>query len=432
MTKIIEESIKSSASKVETTDENFKFGIDILDKSIELIHAHTISSYKQISAIVIIDLAYLCSYSSLKGTEHYVFDTSPSATGKDSSADRSYQLHLQPIMQLQKERHHAHILETQKSDEPPVLKSFHCIHTADATPQAIYVGFSTTNSQYVRLGEMGNKLAKKDHPLTNFVTDMYGKHTLAQPNYKKDLGSSMELVVDDVNLFFYGNSNMQMMGINTFMHHLKGGLLNRAILVHNTYTREFEDKPESYDIPEKLIWEANKKVVKILEFLQAHETEDKPKIPRTQIYKDFDRYIFDKSREIEGTAVQDLFKRAMQNLNAIILTLHYLKCGEAEMWKFSIDEDTVFSAVRYMEYIIDGYDVLMDEVIGVTKDKANETNSDRIHKKIIELSVNKHKIKHRDIYRPLHLNRKDYDQLVKEMNYRVDKKYLHVLPTVTK
>lgn len=431
MSKSIYEKLEAIDSR-KSKDLNFIFGIDILDGSVEKIRLHTISSYKQIIAVCLIDLAYVIAYSGVSGTEHYVFDASPSGTGKDSAANQSYDLILQPVMEIQSKRKEAYNYERQSSDEKLPSKSFHCTHTSDATPQGTYLGFETTKAQYPRLGEIGNKMRNKENPLINFITESYGRHTLIQPNYKKDLDSGGELTIDGISLFFYGNSNIQMMGHNTFMHHLKGGLLNRCVLIYNKHTRPFEERPESYDIPNLFVDEINNSVRKLIDFGKKHSTMTKPKIPRTRIYMYFDRYIYDKTNEIKATGVQDIFKRTMQNLNAIILTLHYLKCWEQDSWLPEIQDETVHTAVRYMEYVIDGYDVLIDELVGVAQDKANEANSEKIHKRIKELSVNERKIIHRDIYRPLHFSRKDYDALINGMNYHTDKKYLYALPLVTK
>ncbi len=417
--------------KRKTGDEQFVFGIPLIDNSVVSVREHTISSYKQITAVCILDLAYVLAYGGLLGTEHYVFDASSSATGKDSAADRSYQLHLQPVMQLQSDRKEAYEYERQSSDTKLPSKSFHCIHTTDATPQGTYLGFETTKTQYPRMGEIGNKMRNKEHPLMIFITDSYGKHTLVQPNYKKDLEAKGDLTVDEISLFFYGNSNIQMMGEKIFIYHLQGGLLNRCILIYNTEVRAFDERPHDFDLPHPFVMEVNTKIRELIDFAKKHAGMAKPKIPRTEAYRAFDKYIFEQTNEVNNTGIQDLFKRTMQNLNAIIYTLHYLICAQEDSWQTEIAESTVLMGVKYMRYIIDGYDMLISEIIGSAQDERDESIRGKIHKKVQELTIGgATKIVHRDIYRPLHLKVDHYKALIAKMNYQQDANHLIPL-TVT-
>ena len=413
----------------ETKDKAFIFGIELLDKSIEKIHMHTISSYRQVAAITIIDIGYILSYGGLRGTTHYVFDTSASATGKDSAADKSYQLHLKPVMELQSKAKEAYAYECESSDEKLPFKSYHCIHTADATAQGTYRGFETTKAQYPRLGEVGNKMKNKEHPLMNFITDGYGKTTLIQPNYKKDLDTNGNLTVEGRSLFFYGNSNIPMMGMPTFLHHLRGGLLNRCVLIHNTHQRAYEDRPHDYDLSHKTVSEANAAAHKLISFAKKYSGMAKPTLPKTKAYADFDRYVFDQMSEMSNSSIQDMLKRTMQNLNGIIYTLHYLTCGQDDRWEAEIAQATIETGVQYMRYIIDSYSTLIDEVTGVTQEVRDEYNTDKLQAKIKSLSLaGETEICHRDLYRALHLNRKDYDALIENLNYKTDHRFLYTRP----
>ncbi len=397
-----------------------------------MIHLHTISSYKQISTIMVIDLAYVLAYAELGGTAHYAFDLSPGGKGKDSAADRSFELNLKPIMQLQNEKKKSYEYDRQSSDEKLPTKSFHCIHTSDATPQGTYRAFETTKAQYPRLGEVGSKMRNKEHPMMTFITDAYGKKTLIQPNYKKDLDVDGDLTVEGTSLFFYGNSNIQMMGLGTLLHHLQGGLLNRCILVYNTYTRPFEERPHDFDLPYSYVSKTNEAVRGLIKFAEIYSEMEKPTMTRTEAYATFDRYIFDQTHSINDTNVQDLYKRTMQNLNAIIYTLHYLTCWEQNLWAGVIAESTILSGVKYMRYITDGYNVLVDEIIGAAQDERDESNTEKLHAKVRELATHgKSKIRHRDLYRTLHLSRKEYDELLEHVNYKSDKSFLYPIPVTS-
>jgi len=410
-------------------DTPFVFKIELLDEIIEMIHQHTISSYTQITAIVILDFAYILAYGALMGTAHYVFDKSPSGGGKDSAANQSFELVLNPVMKIQNERKKQDDYERQNSEEDLPVRSFHCIHTSDATPQGTYRAFETTKAQYLRLGEIGNKMRNKEHPLMNFITDGYGKRTLTQPNYKKDLGGSGDLTVNGIGMFFYGNSNIQMMGLSTLLHHLQGGLLNRCVLIYNTYTRPFEDKPHDFDLPYAFVSRINASIQDLIQFAERHSGMAKPSIPRTEAYEAFDRYVYEQTDAFASTNVRDLFRRTMQNLNAIILTLHYLECWQSGEWRAEIAESTVLTGVKYMKYIIDGYDVLIDEITGAAKDERAERNTEKLHSKVRELAGSgAEKIKHRELYRALHLSRKEYGELLGRANYRTDKTFLYPAP----
>ncbi len=413
----------------ETIDKAFIFGVELLDKSIDQTHKHTISSYMQITAIAVLDIAYVFAYGGLRGTAHYVFDTSASATGKDSAAEKSYQLYLKPVMELQSKAKEAYAYECESSDEKLPSKSFHCIHTADATAQGTYRGFETTKAQYPRLGEVGNKMKNKEHPLMNFITDCYGKTTLIQPNYKKDLDTNGDLMAEGISLFFYGNSNIPMMGMNTFLHHLQGGLLNRCVLIHNTYQRSYEERPHDYDLPYEIVKEANTAAHQLISFAKKYSGMAKPTLPRTKAYADFDKSVFDQMNEMSNSGIQDMLKRTMQNLNGVIYTLHYLICGQDNQWGAEIAETTIETGVQYMRYIIDNYSTLIDEVVGATQEVRDESNTDKLQDKIKSLSIaGETKILHRDLYRALHLNRTDYDALIENLNYKIDHKFLYTHP----
>jgi len=406
-------------------DTPYLFGINLLDNVVETIHRHTVSSYMQISAIALLDLSYVLAYGGLRGTSFYLFDLSPSGGGKDSAANQSFDLLLNPIMKLQNERKQLHDAMRIDSDDKIPPKSFHCIHTTDVTPQATYRAFETTKAQYPRLGEISNKMRKKEDSLMIFITESYGRSTLVQPNYKKDLGPSGDLIIDGISLHFYGNSNIRMMGRSTLMFHLQGGLLNRCILLYNPLTRAFEDRPESYDIPYSTQESIHSEVESLLAYAQKYSEMVKPSMPRNnEEYTRFEREIYTRSEELRETDIADIFKRTIQNLNAIILTLHYLKCWQQQKWLDTVEQSTVSLGIGFMRYLIEGYDALIDEILGVKKDRRDENNLLKLEKKIKELANPTGRIPHRELYRSLHLSRQEYDELLKLTKYRSDKRFL--------
>jgi hypothetical protein len=257
-----------------------------------------------------------------------------------------------------------------------------------------------------------------------FITESYGRSTLVQPNYKKDLGPSGDLIIDGISLHFYGNSNIRMMGRSTLMFHLQGGLLNRCILIYNTITRVFEDQPRSHDIPYPDQASIHDQVGPLIEFAKKYSGMRKPSIPKTEEYIRFEREIYDRNEELRETDIADIFKRTVQNLNAIILTLHYLKCWQQQKWLDTVEQSTVSLGIGFMRYLIEGYDALIDEILGVRKDRRDENNLLKLEKKIKELANPTGRIPHRELYRSLHLSRQEYDELLKLTKYRSDKRFL--------
>lgn len=417
----------------QAADISFHFGIDLLDTSIHEIHKHTVSSNLQISAVTAQCLSYVCAYGGLNGCESYVFDLSPGAAGKDSAFDKAYELILKPVMDIQNAKKAKYDYERQSNEEKLPTKSFYCVHTSDATEQGLIQGFQSTKSQFVAVGEISNKLRKKEDPLMNFITRVYGKKSIVKPNYKKDLGDSGDLTIDGISLFFYGNSNLQMMGRSTFKHHLVGGLLNRCSLIYSTKKRPFEDRPKSYDLEESVIQECHLKVDALMSFAEAHADKPKPSFVQTEDYVAFDRYIYDITNEYAGSEVEYLFKRVIQNLNALIHTFNYLLGAQENVWHEVIPASTVNLGVEYMKYILEGYEVLIDEIIGASEELRDEDRVSKLHDTIFALSEknNTLKLRHRDIYRAAHLKREQYDRLIKGMHYKTDKNYLYVLPEPT-
>lgn len=423
---------KKNNAVCEDTDKKdvpFYFGIDLLDKSVHEIHNHTVSSNLQISAVTALCLSYVCSYMELEGCESYVFDLSPGAAGKDSAFDKAFELILQPVMNAQNAKKAQYDYERQSSDDNLPLKSFYCVHTSDATEQGVISGFDTTKSQFVAIGETSNKLRKREDPLMNFITRTYGKKSLIKPNYKKDLGAIGDLNIDGISLFFYGNSNLQMLGKSTFKHNLVGGLLNRCTLVYNTKVRVFENRPESYDISQEALGKIHFEIEGLMSYAKVNADKTKPKFTKTDEYIAFDKYIFDITNEYSGSEIEYLFKRVMQNLNAIIYTFHYLISAQQGVWNDEIPESTILLGINYMRCVLEGYEALIDEIIGASAEERDEDNVVKLHSTILSLSdkQNSLKLKHRDIYRAAHLTRKQYDKLISSMHYKTDKKFLHVL-----
>ncbi len=380
-------------------------GINLVDDIVPIIHSRCRSSYKQITAIAVSDIAYVASYAGLKGTAHYLFDFSNSGSGKDSSADHSKELLLSPIVSLQMEDAKEYAQE-RKEDKDLLSKMFKCIHGGDSTVQAVYKGFEVSRSQYVRRGEIGVMLRDKAHPLVNFIIDTYGRKRVEMPSYKKEIDENIPLEVDDASLSFYGNSNLTMLGVDLFRYHMKGGLLNRCLLLYEDYTRPFEELPEEYDLSQIDVISTNERVRSFIDWGKSHAHIEKPLIRKTPEYKKFAKWVYDEEEKLRGSEAQDIHKRTMQNLNSIIYTFHYLSCFEEGVWKDMTTAQIVSNAIKYVKWVISRYDNLIDEVSGVSA----EIRSDEKSSKILQY-VNDHKlpITLREVYKPMHLKRADVE-----------------------
>ncbi len=385
-----------------------KTGLELIDSIVPVIHNHCRSSHKQITAITIIDIAYIAAYSGLKGTAHYLFDFSSSGSGKDSSANHSKDLILSPVVAIQMEdaKYYANERKEDK-DLPP--KQFKCVHGGDTTVQAVYKGFEVVRSQYIRRGEIGTLLRDKSNPTMNFITDSYGRKTIETPSYKKELDLNIPLEVDDASLFFYGNSNLSMLSIDIFKYHMKGGLINRCILLYEDYIREFEDLPEIYDLPQNKIDEANQTVSNFIKWGNSHKHINKPILNRTAEYIKFSKWVYDKENDLRGGDSQDIYKRTMENLNAVIYTFHYLSCFEEDKWRDMPTVKITSNAIKYMKWIISPYDNLMNEVSGVNEEIRGDEKSIKILAYIREQKL---PITLRDVYRKMNLKRVDIERAI--------------------
>ncbi len=141
-----------------------KMGIDIIDNLVPIIYNHCDSSYKQITALVVFDLAYVLVYSGLVGTVHYLFDLSRSGSGKDSAANYSKELLLTLVIELQKQEQKEYA-QQHKEDGSLSSKMFKCVHGGDSTVQAIYKGFEIVPAQAIRRGETGILMRDKNNPM---------------------------------------------------------------------------------------------------------------------------------------------------------------------------------------------------------------------------------------------------------------------------
>ncbi len=380
-------------------------GLKLIDDVVPIIYGRCRSSHKQITAITLFDLAYVSAYAGLKGTSHYLFDLSNSGSGKDSAADRSKALILSPVtvMQIEKQKEYA---KERKEDPDLHSKMFKCIHGGDATVQAVYKGFEVVPAQAIRRGELGQVMQDKSNHLMNFVIDSYGKSSIEMPSYKKEIDENIPLEVNNASLLFYGNSNLSMLGNRTFKYHMKGGLLNRCLLIFEDYTRPFDELPDKYDLSQIDVIGINERVHSFIEWGKTHSHIEKPLIRKTPEYKKFAKWVYDEEEKLRGSESQEIHKRTMQNLSGMIYTFHYLSCFDEKMWKDMTTAQTVSNAIKYVKWVIAHYDNLINEVSGVNDEIRSDEKSSKILQYILDQKL---PVSIRQVYRKFNTTRKEVE-----------------------
>jgi len=420
----------------------FKF----IERFCDLIYEHCSSSHKQIIAILVFDIANIIAIAGIKYTAHYLFDFSESGSGKDTSADLSRELVLKPIQRIQEGLRSSHY-EKKLDDKEFKGKIFSSIHGAEITTQSISKAFENNKHQCIRLSEVGQLLKDPKNQVVNFIVSNYGKPTIDLPMYIKDLNVDKPAFIEDASLSFYGNSNLAYLGHKTFSQHMKGGLLNRCILLFEDYARPFEDLPKVREIANKELRSAQMKSNAFYIYCKNASKYVIPPIRQTDKYIKFHREIYDKQLELKGTPAQEIHKRTIQNFRAIIYTFHFIECFEKDVDQdpnniYSLnDYETVFTdqdgneikptskynhisdevitmAVEYMKWLISGYDKLIAEVVGVSDDIKKEDLAENIAnfiKKDFEIKRKSGKvatIKTREICRKFNINKTTLNELL--------------------
>ncbi len=430
-------------SNDEIITENEPILYDFIESAVESISNHSVSSKKQIKAICVFDISNIIATAGIRETAHYLFDFSSSGSGKDSSADLSRDIFLRALEQQQEDKRKTYYADM-KDDKELVPKIFSNIHGADITVQSIAKAYEANNHQCVRRGEIGQLLKDDDNELIMFIVANYGKNTIDLPKYIKNLGSNTPAFIKSASLSFYGNSNLAYLNKKTFQKHMSGGLLNRCIMLFEDYIRPFDDRPNSFSIEHIELSIFQRKSNLFFEYCKSAKKHTVPKIAKTDKYIEFDRKIYAKEVELKGSIVQDIHKRTMQNLRAIIYTFHYVECFERDFkvvenlnlldeieiehldkdnnkitCKYSpsdISDECISKAVDYMCWLTLHYDKLILEAIGINEDIRKEDLTEKIIAYGIErLADSRDKnlpFTLRDLYKRFHISKKELLELL--------------------
>jgi len=379
--------------------KRFRFD-NFLDDIIELIFNHTNAYYNQIELKALQNIAFLFSFGGFNKSFNlgfYAVDLSPSGTGKTTLRKQLQNLLLKPVIDITHDKLRAFIEENEK-ETPPIIKA---IHGNLISNEALYEAFNYIPTQMIEIGELG-KAISKDHPILEAIIDLYGTRNLTIPTFKNN--KNKKSIIENTDLFFYGDTNLEYLGIKQFFNHLKGGLLNRALLVYNNNIKPYELEPRTYTIPKPKINQYNTLAKDIMDFSKREVEPLREELLRDNVaFDDFSKNIHTKLSEL--TAKKDPFKelyvRIKQNIKYIIFTLHLIECFEKNYYCNEISNTAIDKGVEYAKYLISSYDELIEAI--------NEQNISKTEERIInktkDLLKDKPQCSIRDIYRPLGLKK---------------------------
>ncbi len=410
---------KDGITSFSTKDIKYQFNINILDDIVELIHNRSKSSYLQIYMKVIQDLAYILAYSGIKGTSFYHFDISPSGSSKTLVKNLSRQLILNPVFEFQQQKLNDIIDSLEDNDKDVSVPLVNCIHLSDISIEALYEAFEYTKAQYISLGEVGLRIRSGNDKVLNFITDKYGASIIDAPTFKNRRTNKI-LSISGTALFFSADSCFEYIGAKAFFENLNGGLINRCMIVYNSYMRKFEELPVSYSIFDSEVEHHNAIVSRLIRFIKNNRTIDISfKYKSYQSYIDFSRYIYDLELQSiqSGSKFSKLYVRLMQNFEAILQTLHFLKCFESNKIYSTIEEEIVKLSIGFIKLQISKYDDLIHEVSGELKYQRDVTKQEKLYKYIDNKSL---PLSIRTVQQNTH---KQLSLSTKEIRYFVDQKY---------
>lgn len=371
----------------------FNFSSNWLNEYTKTIFNSVTSGYLQIDIKAIQNIAYLMSYGGLAIKPFYILDICPSGVGKGTNADRQRSLLLDVVFRTQQEKAALDIedykdrVKNSKQKDREIIeqpKMHKCIHISDTSREALFESFESVTSQMVEFGELGLKL-KKDNPVIDYICDTHGKNSIELPNYKNQRYKSVHRV-EDVALFFYADTNLSYLGRNAFNLHLQGGLINRCLLVFDSYCPEYKELPSNYKISN----DDKSKFVsiseRIVKFSQKHSgflisnsyTTNKKLLS-------FEEKIHNKKNDLirDNNVYSNLYNRAIYNIRAIVEIFHYIRCFDEDKTIYEISEDTIIKAIDFISRYFN-----FDSVIEQLSNDNKTTIEKKIENKIIALGEN--------------------------------------------
>ena len=228
--------------------DKFSFGMKILDDVSDLIYSHTEANYNQIQIKTIQNLGFIFAYAGLNkvvNNSFYLYDLSPTGLGKSSVVNNAKKLLLKPVIKEVELKHKKEIEKAMEEKRMP--KMIKAIHGELISPEALYASIEQIPVQMVEIGELGKYLLK-DKSIIDYLIRIYGQDFISNPSYKNNIEEANHFI-ENVRVFFYGDTNLEYLRHKNFYHHLNGGLLNRGLIAFNNNPRAYELLPKNYNCP---------------------------------------------------------------------------------------------------------------------------------------------------------------------------------------
>lgn len=428
----IKDGVKSDVIIAENSrySEPFVFSTPWLNEYNKALFNHVTSGYLQIEIKLLQNIAYLMCYGGLKTPPFYILDLCPSGSGKGENIKLQSKLLLHPIFDIQqgkKEldvlRYEAEIVAAKGKDKEAVrVPALHkCIHASDTSKEALFECFETTPAQLVEFGELGLRLKKPD-PVIDYICDGHAKSTLTAPNFKNQRFSKV-IKVEDISLFFTGDTNLQYLGNDAFYKHLQGGLINRCFIVYDDYIPPYEALPEVYTLDDFIVETYNEKSKSLIEFANRNRgAKVSRSYAKNKTLKAYEAELHSTKKMMLDSRNQNgnLYNRSIYNLRAIIEVLHLIKCHAKGLFSHTIDEETISEGISFCKrYFV--YDGLMNELNGNADEAVKEDTYKKLKALVYEVKL---PCELRTLYKRLHLSKPQLIELLGEMGAKFSSKEL--------
>ena len=405
----------------------FKFSSEWLQKYSQTVFKYTSSGYMQIDIKALQNIAYLFCYGGLRTSPFYILDLCPSGAGKSENIKKQRDLLLTPIFKLQEYEHKKDLQRYYKEMEAattkaqksiPEPKMHKCIHTTNTSSEALFESFEAVSTQLIEFGELGLRLQKPDTTI-DYICDGYGRSILEAPNYKNQRFKAT-LRVEDVSLFFIGDTNLQYLGKQAFYNHLQGGLINRCFIVFDNYIPDYEEIPEIYTLSNELKDRFNDIAIKIIRFAEKNKSFKISKdYAKNSYLKAYENNIHTAKKQFltSGSVYGNLYHRSIQNLRAIIETLHLLKCFDNNLMEAHITDDTILEGIEFCKRYFD-FEGIINELNGFNAEIIHDNKTDKVKR---EIELQRLPCSLRVLYRKLGISKKELMIILAEMGAKTDR-----------
>ena len=387
----------------------FNFSSKLLRDCTKVIYEHTSSGYNQINLKTIQNIGFLMCYGGINTDSFYYLDLSPSGVGKGENIAKNSDLLLNQVFKIQEEKlkedidnyHNSKIEATGKEekDKIPEPKMHKCIHSNDLSKEALYESFEAMPSQMIEFSELGLRLKQKDDKVITYIVDGHSKKSILAPNYK-NARFKKSLRVENISLFFTGDTNLQYLGKDIFYNHLQGGLINRCMIVFNDYIPDYEHMPKSYVIDKNIIDEYTDISMNIVKFAMECKNHNIPtNYLNNSIFIEYESFLHNKKKELleNRNPFGHFYSRAVYNFRAILKIIHLIKCFEDDIWHQKVEDSTICETIELCRIYFD-FSGIINELNGIKIEKTTDKNLSKLIN-YIDLNKSKLPLKIRDLQR---------------------------------